>query len=117
GAVEQHPHPAHRAVVRLLESELDFLLDVASGARTRAPRAAPGATRPLVFGVHRAAKEGLKEVGERIAVSEHLLHLFFGHRAVAAAGSLIERPGAAGEALAALEAAAGRTACLLVHPP
>src|SRR5262249_58609767 len=34
-----------------------------------------------------------------------------------AAVSVIERAGAAGEALAALEAAAGRTACLLVHPP
>src|SRR5206468_4214489 len=71
--------PPGRAVIRILERELDFLLHVAPGARAARPAAPP--PRALAG----AAKERLEEVGKRVLVAEHLAHLIFGHRPEAAA--------------------------------
>src|SRR5206468_6599028 len=62
--------PLRRAVIRIFETELDFLLHVASGARAARSAAAPAAGAVAAC----AAKERLEEVGEGMLVSEHLAH-------------------------------------------
>src|SRR5687767_14498663 len=98
------------------------MLDVAAllAARGGAPAAWPPSG---AFARTPAAEERPEEVGEGILVAEELVHLLFGHRPVAAAGSAhVDGPGV----LAALAAEAerrraGRTVALLlrlfVHPP
>src|SRR5207249_11737247 len=71
--------PPRRAVIRILERELDFLLHVAPGAGAARPAGPPPST------LAGAAKEGLEEIGKRVLVAEHLAHLVFGHRPEAAA--------------------------------
>src|SRR5206468_9607712 len=96
-----------RAVVRILETELDFLLHVASGAGT-ARSTAPAAACALAAG---AAKKRLEEVRERLLLAEHLAHLVFGHRAEPAA----LRSASAAELTRVEPGTAG--ACLFVRPP
>src|SRR5437879_5843933 len=62
-------------LIRVFESELDFLLEIAAVTRTAAARAAPSLARS-----GRAAEEGMEEIGERVS-TERLVHFFFGHRA------------------------------------
>ncbi len=82
-AVVRDRKTARRAAEGIFERQLDLLFDVAPLARRPAASAAsprrPGA-RPLA-----AAEEGVEEIGERIGVSEHALHLFRRHRAESAA--------------------------------
>src|SRR6266540_937267 len=75
--------PAHRAVVRILEAELELLLHVAPGVG--APAGATARARPGFLTGPAAAEERLKEIGERVRIAEHLAHLVFGHRAETAA--------------------------------
>src|SRR6188474_203143 len=57
---------AHRALVQVVEPELELLFDVASGAGRRAGAARPSRTSPRLLRTRAAAKEGLKEIGERV---------------------------------------------------
>src|SRR5438552_8833383 len=74
--------PPRRALVRILETELDFLLDVTAGALSARP---PASSAPCAFAGGGAAKEGLEEIRKRVLVAEHLAHFVFGHRAELAA--------------------------------
>src|SRR5687767_3786417 len=76
--------PPRRAVERVVERQVELVLDVAAGPLTGActPRPAAGT---LEASAAAPAKEGREEVRERAGVPEHLLHLFLGHRPVAAA--------------------------------
>ena len=74
--------PPRRAVIRLFERQLDFVLDVAALLRARRAPAAPRAPRARAAA---AAEERAEEIRERILVPEQLVHLLFGHGAVAAA--------------------------------
>src|SRR5207302_9280672 len=84
-----------RAVIRILESQLQFVFDVAAHSRRPSARAARAPSR---IGAA-AAEERLKEVGERILVAEHLPHFVFGHSAdyilTAGAAPEINNPNAA----------------------
>src|SRR6185503_18900196 len=95
-----------------------LLLDVASGAGRRAAGARPARASPRLVGSRAASEEGLKEIGERVRVSEHLAHLVFGHRAEAAAlgaaAAVVDVPAAA---LARIESLPAGGAGLLVLPP
>src|SRR5258708_5913358 len=75
----------HGAVVGVFESQLDLLLDVASGARCAAAAGAASAAAARRVSSEAAAEERVAEVGEGMLVAEHLAHLVFGHRAEAAA--------------------------------
>src|SRR5262245_5315451 len=84
--------PARRTPIDVFERQLDLLLDVASVTCLRRARAAARPpSRPRLAGA-RSSEERLEEVGERVVVAEHLVHLFRRHRAVAA---LAARPAAA----------------------
>src|SRR5262249_30717900 len=120
-AVVLDRQPPHRAVIRVLEAELDLLFDVAAVARSAAACAARAPAR--VVAGRGAAEEGVEEVRERIGIAEHLAHLVLGHRAKSAGAA---RRGAAAAEVHVPRAAAERTArtagCgtragLLVHPP
>src|SRR6185295_10775357 len=78
-------------------------------------RAAATASAPRLAAAH-AAEEGVEEVGERIAVAEHLAHFFRRHRAEAAAGRAagVHVPRAA---LCLVARSAGAGTGLLVHAP
>src|SRR4051812_40660575 len=94
-AVMLDRQPAHRPVVGVFQSELDFLFDVTAGARTSS---APTARPRLVRGGAAAAEERLEEIRERISAfaSEHLVQFFLRHGAVAgAAAAEIDVPSAA----------------------
>src|SRR6266699_1647002 len=84
-AVVLNGEATRRALVDVLERELELLLEVASGACARRPRAAAARARPLL--THAPAEEGLEEIGERLLAPEHLGHFVLRHRAIAAAGS------------------------------
>src|SRR5688572_31450077 len=82
--IVRHGETPHRAVVRIFESQLELVFDVASLARgPRAPARAPAGIVSRAAGG--TAEERVEEIGERIAVTEHLAHFLFGHRAEAAA--------------------------------
>src|SRR5262245_31093480 len=100
--------PAGRAVERFLQRQLDVVLDVASLLRARRPRLPPAPAR--LARAAGAAEEGAEEVRERILVAEEVVHLFFGHRPVAARTTHVDRPGAA---LAGPRAARPRLTLLL----
>ena len=105
---------ARGAVVRLLERELDLVLDVAPLLRTGRP-ALPGPrslARPTA-----AAEERLEEVRERILVPEQLVHFLFAHGAVAAGTAHVDVPGAAARARtrAPERRAAGEALALLLR--
>src|SRR5204863_9118007 len=105
--------PARRALKRVLEAELELVLDVA--ALPGAARAARPPAAARILALARPSEEGVEEIGERIGVAEHLAHLFRAHRAEAAAArraAEIDVP-----RVAALEPAARRAAGLLVHAP
>src|SRR5262245_39914251 len=95
-----------RPVVRLLEGELDFVLDVA--ARTLADASPGSACAPA----HAPAEERREEIGEGIRIPKQFLHFFLRHRTEAAAASGATDVEAAGE-----RSAAWLCAGLLVHPP
>src|SRR6188474_2532913 len=71
-----------RALIRVLERELNFVLDVAPGTL---PGAAAAST--AAFGRARLgpAEERREEIGERVGVAEEILHFLRRHRAEAAA--------------------------------
>src|SRR5262249_55651432 len=99
---------ARGAFVRVLEIELNLVLEVA-------PPAGPLTARPpraCVRAGHRSTEDRLEEVREGVGAPEHLLHFLLGHRPVAAAGS-------AAEGFRSGRPAAGARAgtCLLVHAP
>src|SRR5690242_3871336 len=71
-----------RAVIRVLEGQLDFVFDVASWSRAAAATRA-AACRGFAF-AESAAEERGEEVGEGVLIAEHLLHFFLRHRAEAA---------------------------------
>src|SRR5215471_13560423 len=75
-AVVGDGQPAQRSVRGVLETELQFLLDVASLTGRPGPSAAAASFVSIASG----AEEGVEEVGERIGVAEQILHLFRGHR-------------------------------------
>src|SRR4029450_10813792 len=77
--------PPHGAVIGVLERQLDLVLDVAPLAN--AASAACRATRGALAASEAAAEERGEEVGERVLIPEHLLHLFLRHRAEAALGA------------------------------
>src|SRR5262245_5403085 len=65
--------PSRRAVIRILERQFDFVLDIAAWALTPSARAglAPCRTTEVATA---AAEERGEEVGERIRVAEEILH-------------------------------------------
>src|ERR1041385_2927287 len=74
------------AVIGILERQLDLVLDIAALARACAGATCPGAGGAFAA-AESAAEEGGKEVGERILISQHLLHFFLRHRPEAAAAA------------------------------
>src|SRR5262249_41164235 len=77
------------------------------------PRASAAAAWFLTGKFAPAAEERMEEIREGIGIAEHFPHLVFRHRpksAARSAAAVVDIP-------AALRAAAGRGACLLVHPP
>src|SRR5262249_4211346 len=112
---------ARRPAIDVFERKFDLLLDVAALPDVRGARLA-GASAPACAGTRpAAAEEGLKEVGERVVAPEHLVHLFLGHRAVAAfagtAAAEVDVPPATTELARIEPAAAGAGARLLVGAP
>ena len=72
----------------VLEGELDLVLDVATLAGSRAPAIGARPARAgagLALSETAAAEERREEVGERMLISEHLLHFLRRHRPEAAA--------------------------------
>src|SRR5439155_24295246 len=106
-----------RAVIRILEPQLQFVFDVAAHSRRPSARAARAPSR---IGAA-AAEERLKEVGERVLVAEHLPHFVFGHRAestlTAGAAPEIHIPAAELTRIESGRSAGAALARLLVHPP
>ena len=101
------------AAVGVFEIQIDFLLDVATGARGAAAAAAGAPAGGFLF-TRSAAEERMEEIGEGIGLAEHFAHFFFGHRAVAAAA---RRLTAEVGAPAAGSGATGRRTGLLVLSP
>src|SRR6185369_11954942 len=73
--------PLGGAVIRLVERQIQFVLDIASRA---GPAASARSARPRRRAAPAAEERG-EEVGERIGVAEKVLHLLLCHRAEAAA--------------------------------
>src|SRR5262249_93994 len=115
--------PARRPVIAVLERQLDLLLDVAAVMRLRrARRAAAAAARARLARRAGASEERLEEIGERVVVAEHLVHLFRRHRPVAAlaagpAAAEMGVPPAAAELTRIEAGAAGARARLFVGAP
>src|SRR5688572_29502533 len=103
-----------RAVVGVLERQLDLVFDVAARTLAHAATATNSGGSAGTTAAHSAAEERREEIREGIGVAEQLLHLFLSHRAVAAA------PSAAADVdveAAAEWPRAGLRARLLVHAP
>src|SRR5260370_27838314 len=106
--------PTRRAGIGVLKSKLELVLDVTTlprAAAARAPRAGSGVVACC------PSKERVKEIRERIGITESLPHFLGGHRAESAArlATTVHIP------LAALGPGAPRPAPpgarLFVHPP
>src|SRR5687768_2169505 len=75
-----------RAVVGVLERQLDLVFDVPARTLAHAGATSSGGSAGATA-AHSAAEERREEVREGVGVAEQVLHLFLSHRAVAAAPS------------------------------
>ena len=119
-SVELDRQAPRRSAIRILERQIDRLLDVAPLPRARGAARAAGAASG--FALFTAREKRAEEIGEGVFVAEQVAHLFSGHGAIAGAltgaapAAEIDAPAAGVERRSAAGCAA-RTLRLLVHPP